>query len=51
MAACQEQAARLGEHYVRDMRIGAALQREKDLKKQAEPLVQALTRAITAFSE
>jgi len=51
MAACQEQTARLCDHYARDTRIGGLLQREKDLKKQAEPLVQALTRAISAFSE
>jgi len=51
MAACQEQTAGLCQHYARDTRIGELLQREKDLKKEAEPLVQALTRAITAFSE
>jgi hypothetical protein len=51
MAACQEQTTRLCDHYARDTRIGELLQREKDLKKQADPLVQALTRAITAFSE
>jgi len=51
MTACQEQTARLGEHYARDARIGELLQREKDVKKQAEPLVRALTKAITAFSE
>jgi hypothetical protein len=51
MAACQEQTSRLCEHYARDTRIGEILQKEKELKKQAEPLVQALTKAITAFSE
>ena len=51
MAACQEQVASLCEHYAQDTRIGELLRREKDLKKQAEPLVQALTKAIVAFCE
>jgi hypothetical protein len=51
MVICQEQVAGLCEHYAQDVRIGELFQREKDLKKQADPLVQALTRAITAFSE
>ena len=51
IVACQEQTARLGEHYARDTRIGELLQKEKGLKKEAQPLVQALTKAITAFSE
>jgi len=43
--------ARLCEHYARDERVGELLKGEKVLRKQAEPLVQALTRAIIAFPE
>jgi hypothetical protein len=43
--------ARLCEHYARDERVGELLKGERLLRKQAEPLVQALTRAIMAFYE
>jgi hypothetical protein len=51
MSTCQEQTARLCEHYARDERVGELLKGEKVLRKRAEPLVQALTKAIMAFYE
>jgi len=51
MIACQELTTRLGEHYVQDRRFGELLERENDLKKQADSLVRALSKAITPFSE
>ncbi|MFC1929495.1 hypothetical protein ACFLW6_01310, partial [Chloroflexota bacterium] len=51
MIACREQTTRLGEHYARDRRIGELIERELDTNKQAEPLVRALSKAITPFSE
>jgi len=51
MVACQEQTARLCERYVQDPRIGELIEKEKNVKKQAEPLLRALTKAITPLYE
>ena len=49
MVVCREQTSLLCERYTQDPRIGELLERETDVKKQVEPLLRALARAITPF--